>query len=123
MTKTTTKIKYDEGLSWPPFDILYATTNQKHAGVMKGGWDRPCDCARTLGERDGNDEPLAEGDDDNNNNEYGNDGDIPNDDNEFPIGVGSVNEPLDEGNDDCGTLSAAPARACPESQRPSVPSR
>jgi hypothetical protein len=72
---------------------------------------------------DGNNEPLAEGDDDNNNDEYGNDSDIPDNNNKYPIGIGGVNEPLDEGDDDCGTLSAAPAQACPESQRPSMPSR
>ncbi len=32
-----TEIKSDEGLRWPPFDILHATTNQKHAGVTEGG--------------------------------------------------------------------------------------
>jgi hypothetical protein len=60
--KTITKIKYDKGLRWKLFGNLNATTNQKHSGVMEGGWDRPRDRARTLGERDGNDEPLAEGD-------------------------------------------------------------
>ncbi len=45
---------------------------------MEGGWDRPHDRARTLGERDGNDE----GDKDD-NDEYGKDGDIPDDDNEY----------------------------------------
>jgi hypothetical protein len=59
--KKITKIKYDEGLRWPPFDILHATTNHKHAGMTEGGWDRPCNRARTLGERDGNNQPLAEG--------------------------------------------------------------
>jgi hypothetical protein len=44
--------------------------------VTEGGWDRPPDRARRLRERDGNDEPLAEGDDDN-NNEYDDDGNIP----------------------------------------------
>jgi hypothetical protein len=51
--KKITIIKYDEGLRWPPFDILYATTNQKHAGVAEGGWNRPRDHARRLGKRDG----------------------------------------------------------------------
>ncbi len=51
---------------------------------MEGGWDRPRDRARTLGERDGNDELLAEGDNDN-DNEYGKDGDIPNDDDEYAL--------------------------------------
>jgi hypothetical protein len=35
--KQITKIKYDEGLRWPPFDNLHATTNQKHSGVMERG--------------------------------------------------------------------------------------
>jgi hypothetical protein len=51
---------------------------------MEGGWDRPRDHARTLGECDGNDEPLAEGDDDD-DDEYGKDGDIPNDDNKYAL--------------------------------------
>ncbi len=89
---------------------------------MEGGWDRPRDCARTLGEHDGNDEPIAEGDN-NDEDEYGEDGDIPNGDDEYTICIDGVDEPLDEGNDKCGTLSTAPARACPESQRPRVPSR
>ncbi len=40
---------------------------------MEGGWDRPHDRARTFGERNGNDK----GDEDD-NNEYGKDGGIPN---------------------------------------------
>ncbi len=36
-----------------PFVFFHAETNQKHAGVMEGGWDRPHDRARTLGEQDG----------------------------------------------------------------------
>jgi hypothetical protein len=55
-------MKHDEGLRWPPFIILHATTNRKHAGVMEGGYDRLRNCARTLGEHDGNNKPLAEGD-------------------------------------------------------------
>jgi hypothetical protein len=51
--KKNTEIKYNEGLRWPPSDILHATTNQKHAGVTDGGWDRPRNRARTLEERDG----------------------------------------------------------------------
>jgi hypothetical protein len=75
-----------------------------------------------LGERDSNDKPLAEGDDDN-DDEYGKDGDIPNNNDEYTVGFDGVDKPLDEGDNECGILSAAPARACPESQRPSVPSR
>jgi hypothetical protein len=48
---------------------------------MEGGWDRPRNSARTLRERDGNVKPLAEGDDDK-DNEYNKDGDIPNDNKE-----------------------------------------
>jgi hypothetical protein len=81
-----TKIKYDQGLRWPPFNILHATTNQKLAGVMEGGWDRPQDHARTLRDCDGNDKPLAEGDN-TNNGEYNKDGDIPNDNNKYAVGL------------------------------------
>ncbi len=48
---------------------------------MEGRWDKPRDRARMLGECDGNDEPLAEGDEDY-DNKYGKDGNIPNDDEE-----------------------------------------
>ncbi len=89
---------------------------------MKGGWDRPRDHARTSGERDGNDKPLAKGYDDD-NDEYGKDGNIPDEDNEYAIGIDGVNKPLDKGNKECDTLSAAPARAYPECQLPSVSSR
>ncbi len=96
--------------------------------MRKGGWDRLRNRARMLGERDGNNKPLAEGDDDNDdnddvNNEYNKDGYIVNNDNEYAIGVEGVDDPLDEGDDKYDTLSAAPTQACPESQRPSVPSR
>ena len=53
MMKKITKIKYDKGLRWKLFGNLNATTNQKHSGVMEGGWDRPRNHPRTLGERDG----------------------------------------------------------------------
>ncbi len=48
---------------------------------MEGGWDRPHNCARTLGERDSDDE----GDEDD-DNKYGKDGDIPEDDDEYTGG-------------------------------------
>jgi hypothetical protein len=64
--------------------FCHVTTNQKHAGVTEGGWDRPRNCARTLGERDGNDKPLAEGDN-NDNDEYGKDGDIPDNNDEYAL--------------------------------------
>jgi hypothetical protein len=70
------------------FNILYATTNQIHAGMMEGGWDRPSNYARTLWEHDDNNEPLSEGNIDNNDKEYGDDGDIPDDNNDkYPVGV------------------------------------
>jgi hypothetical protein len=75
--------------------FCHASTNQKHAGVMEGGWDRPRNCARTLGEPD--DEPLAEGNKDD-NEKYGKDGNIPDDDNKYAIGVDGVGKPLEEGN-------------------------
>ncbi len=53
-------------------------------GVMEGGWDRPRNRARMLGERDGNNKPLAESDD-KDNDEYGEDGNIPDDDNEYAL--------------------------------------
>ncbi len=43
---------------------------------MKGGLDRPRGRARMLGERDGNNEPLAEGNN-NDDDKYGEEGDIP----------------------------------------------
>ncbi len=89
---------------------------------MEGGWDRPRDRARILGKRDGNDKPLAEGDN-NDDEEYGEDWDILDDDDEYAVCVDSVDKPLDNGNNECGTLSAAPARVCPESQQLSMLSR
>jgi hypothetical protein len=94
MTKKITTIKYNAGLRWPLFDILHATTNQKQAGVMEGGWDRPRDCARTLRERDGKNKLLAEGDDDD-DDKYGEEGNIPDDNDEYTVGVDGVGEPLD----------------------------
>ena len=67
-----TKIKYDKGLRWLPFHFFHALTNQKHVGVMEGGWYRPHNRARSLGERDGNNKGNKDDDD-----KYGKDGDIP----------------------------------------------
>ncbi len=68
---------------------------------MEGGWDSPHDHKRTLRECDGNDEPLAEGND-NDNNEYNEDGNIP---------------------DKSVPPAESIARSRPESQRASMPSR
>ncbi len=70
---------------------------------------------------DSNKKPLAEGDDDDNNN-YNKDGTIANNYDKYTVGNDSADEPLDEGDDTYDTLSAARTRACPESQRLSVPS-
>jgi hypothetical protein len=86
MTKKITKTKYDEGLRWPPFDILQTTTNQKQAGMTNGEWDRLRDRARTFWERDDNNKPLAEGDDED-DDEYDEDGNIPNDNDKYAVGL------------------------------------
>ncbi len=54
--------------------------------MTEGGWDRLRDRARTLSERDGKNKPLVQG---NNNDdvEYDEDGDIPNDENEYTVGL------------------------------------
>ncbi len=59
---------------------------------MEGGWDRPRDLARTLMEHDGKDEPLAEGNNDD-DNEYNKDSNIPNDDDKYAIGLMVLTSP------------------------------
>ena len=110
--KKITKIKYDEDLRWLLFKIFHATTNQKQAGMMEGGWDRPRNRARTLRECDGNNKPLADGNDDD-NDKYDKDGNIPDDDDKYTIGIDSVDKPLDEGKN-----KFEPSQCCP---RVSVP--
>ncbi len=78
--------------------------------MTEGGWDRPRDHARTLGERDGNNEPLAEGNEDN-NDVYSKDGDIPNEDDEYNIGIDGVGKPLDEGNDQRCPRTSMPCKS------------
>jgi hypothetical protein len=110
--KKITKIKYNDGLRWPPFDILSCSrkTSQKHVGVMEGGRDRLRDRARMLGERDGNNEPLAEGNKDN-DDKYGKDGDISDDNNEYAVGIDGVGKTLDEGKDQCCTRTSMPCKS------------
>jgi hypothetical protein len=108
--KKNYNIKYDEGLRWPPFGNLHATTNQKHSGVMEGGWDMLRNRARMLGERDGNVEPLAEGDKDD-DDEYGEDRNIPDDDDKYAVGVDGVGEPLEEGDDQCCPRMSMPCKS------------
>ncbi len=81
--------------------------------MTEGRWDRPRDRARGLGERDGNDEPLAEGNDDN-DNEYSKDGDIANDDDEYTVGVDGVGEPLDEGDNQRCPHTSVPCKSAAE---------
>ncbi len=52
----------------------------------------------------GNDQPLAEGDNDD-NDEYDEDGDIADNDNGYAIGNDGVDKPLDKDNDEYDTLS------------------
>ncbi len=66
-----------------------------------------------LGERDGNDKALAEGDE-NNDNKYGEDGDIPADDNEYTVGVDGVGEPLEEGNNQRCPRTSVPCKSAAE---------
>jgi hypothetical protein len=61
--------------------------------MMEGEWDRPRDLARALRERDGNDNPLAEGVADD-NDKYNEDGDIPNNDGEYAVGLTVLMSPL-----------------------------
>ncbi len=80
---------------------------------MEGGWDRPRNHARLLGERDGNDEPLAEGDKDD-NNKYSKDGNIPNDDDKYAVGGNGVGKTLDEGNDQNCPRTSVPCESADE---------
>jgi hypothetical protein len=82
--KTITKIRKMKALDGRRLIFCHATSNQKHGGVTKGGWDRPRDHARTSGERDGNDEPHDEGNNDD-NDKYGKDSNIPDYDNEYTL--------------------------------------
>ncbi len=109
--KKIAKIKYDEGLTIDGrgLKFCHATTNQKHTGVMEGGWDRPRNRAMRLGECDGNDE----GDNDD-AKEYSKDGDIPNDDNKYAIGIDGVGEPLDEGDDQRCPCTSVPCKSAAE---------
>ncbi len=103
----------------PPYrhrSSLISRTNQKHAGVTEGGWDRPCDRARTLGEHDGNNKPLAEGDEDD-DGKYGEEGDIPNDDDEYAVGVNGVDETLDEGDDQRCPRTSVPCKSAAKRAR------
>ncbi len=80
--------------------------------MTAGGWDRPRDSARTLGERDGNDEPLAEGNKDD-DDKYGKDGNIPDDDDEYAV-VDGVGEPLEEGDDQRCLCTSVPCKSAAE---------
>ncbi len=81
--------------------------------MTEGGWDRLHNHTRTLGEHDGNDEPLAEGNEDN-DYEYGKDGDIPDNSDEYAIGVDGVGKPLEEGNAQHCPRSSVPCKSAAE---------
>ncbi len=66
------KYSKDGDIPDEPFNFFHVTTNQKHSGVTEGGWDRPHNHARTLGECDGNKEGNKD-----DNKENGKDGNIP----------------------------------------------
>ena len=91
--------------------------------MTEGGRDRPRDHARTLGERDGNNKPLAEGDEDD-DDKYGKDGNIPNENNEFAIGLMVSTSPLTRVTTSMKLLALPPcegalrvsARACPHAE-------
>jgi hypothetical protein len=76
------KYSKDGDISDEPFDFFFhATTNQKHAGLTEGGWDRLHNRASTLGECDGNNEGNKDDD-----KEYSKDGGIPNDEDKYAGG-------------------------------------
>jgi hypothetical protein len=58
---------------------------------------------------DGNNKPLAEGDN-NDDNEYAKDSNIANDNNKYAIGNDAVDKPLAKGINKYDTLSVPPAR-------------
>ncbi len=91
--KKITKIKYNKGLRWPPSNILHATTDQKQAGMTEEGWDKPRDRARMLRECDDNEEPLAEGNN-NDDDEYNKDSNIPKDEDKYAVGLTVSTSPL-----------------------------
>ncbi len=78
-------------------------------GVAKEGDIADGDNEYAVG-NDGNYKPLAEGNNDD-DDEYSKDGDIANKDDEYAIGNDSVNKPLAEGNNKHDTLNAARAQA------------
>ncbi len=81
--------------------------------MTEGGWDRRQDRIRTLGERDGNDKPLAEGNE-YDKDKYSKDGDIPDNNNEYVVGVDGVGEPLEEGDDQRCPRTSVPCKSAAE---------
>ncbi len=78
--------------------------------MTEGGWDRPRNLAKSLGEHDGNDKPLAKGAKDK-DDEYGKDGNIPDDDDKYAIGVNGVGKPLDKGDDQRWPRTSVPCES------------
>ncbi len=61
--------------------------------MTEGGWDKPHDRARMLREQDGNEEPLAEGNNDD-DNKYNKDSNIPNNGEGYAVGLTVSTSPL-----------------------------
>jgi hypothetical protein len=80
---------------------------------MEGGWDRPGNRARTLGEHDGNNKPLAEGSEDD-DDKYGKDGTIPNDNDKYAVDVDGVSKHLDKGNNQRCPRTSVPCESAAE---------
>jgi hypothetical protein len=106
------KNKVQRSLRWPTYNILHATTNQKHAGVTEGGWDRTRNWAKMVGERDfivlgllsaPKHEPSK----------YANEGDIANDNVEYAVGNDGNDKPLAKADDDNNAPIAAAANDKP----------
>ncbi len=66
-----------------------------------------------LGERDGNNEPLDDGKEDN-HDEYGKDGNIPDDNDKYAVGVNGVSKPLEEGDDQHCPRMSMPCKSAAE---------
>jgi hypothetical protein len=98
------------GLRWLPFNILQATTDQKHAGMTERGWDRTRNWAWTLGECNSIVLGLLSAPK-RDPSKYAKEGNMANDnDNDkYAVGKNGNNEPLAKGNDDNNTSIAATA--------------
>jgi hypothetical protein len=93
------------GLRWPPFDILHTTTNQKHAGVTGGGWDRTRDWVGMIGKWDSIVLGLLSTSK-HDPSKYPKVGNIANNNDKYAIGDNGINEPLTKGDNEISTPRA-----------------